>query len=66
MNELGDSRKGSFAFGVIESLKTKGKPINFEEFLELVCPKVGDVRTKEGIKTIFHHIDKEEDEILNF
>jgi Ca2+-binding EF-hand superfamily protein len=30
MNELGESRRGTFAFGVIESLNDKGKPINFD------------------------------------
>jgi Ca2+-binding EF-hand superfamily protein len=61
MEELGESRTGTFAFGLIAGLKTSGKPINFEEFLELVCPKVGEVRTKEGIRQIFNHIDKQED-----
>ena len=66
MEELGESRKGTFAFGLIENLKSKGKPINFDEFLELVCPKVGEVRTKEGLKTIFGHIDRQEDEVIDF
>lgn len=66
MDELGESRMGTFTFGLIESLKGKGKPINFDEFLELVCPKVGEVRTKEGIRTIFNHIDKQGDEMLDF
>jgi Ca2+-binding EF-hand superfamily protein len=30
MEELGESRKGTFAFGLIAGLKTSGKPINFE------------------------------------
>jgi hypothetical protein len=34
--------------------------------LELVCPRVGEVRTKEGIRTIFKHIDKEGDEVIGF
>lgn len=59
MDELGESRKGTFAYGVIENLKSKGKTINFDEFLDLVCPKVGEVKTKEGIKTIFGHIDRQ-------
>ena len=46
MDELGESRRGTFAFGLIENLKSKNKLINFEEFLDLVCPKVGEVKTK--------------------
>lgn len=66
MAELGETRTGTFTFALIEGLKSKGKPINFDEFLELVCPKVGEVKTKEGIRTIFSHIDKQGDEIIDF
>lgn len=66
MDELGESRVGTFTFSLIESLKGKGKPINFDEFLELVCPKVGEIRTKEGIRTIFNHIDKHGDDLIDF
>lgn len=34
--------------------------------MELVCPKVGDVKTKEGIRTIFSHIDNQQDEVIDF
>jgi Ca2+-binding EF-hand superfamily protein len=51
---------------LIENLQSKNKPINFDEFLELVCPKVGDIKTKEGIRTIFNHIDLQQDEALDF
>ena len=30
MGELGEERKGSFTFGLIEGLKDKNKPINFD------------------------------------
>lgn len=66
MDELGESRMGTLTFGLIEGLKAKNKPINFDEFLELVCPKVGEVKTKEGIRTIFSHIDKQGDEVIDF
>ena len=66
MGELGEERVGTFAFSLIAGLKEKNKPINFDDFLELVCPKVGDVKTKEGLITIFGHIDKEQDNELDF
>ncbi len=66
MDELGESRMGTLTYALIEGLKTKNKPINFDEFLELVCPKVGEIKTKEGIRTIFGHIDKQGDEVIDF
>jgi Ca2+-binding EF-hand superfamily protein len=47
-------------------LKSKNKPINFDEFLDLICPKVGDLKSKEGLKAIFNHIDKGQDGGLDF
>lgn len=66
MEELGDSRKGSLIYNIIDGLRYKNKPINFEEFVDLVSPKVGDVKTKEGIRTIFRHMDLDEDDYINY
>ena len=66
MDELGDSRKGTFIYGVIENLRSKGKPINFDEFVDLVAPKVGDVKTKEGLRTCFKHLDTDDDDYINY
>ena len=66
MEELGDSRKGTFIYGIIENLKVRGKPINFEEFVDLVAPKVGDAKTQEGLRTCFRHLDLDEDDYINY
>jgi Ca2+-binding EF-hand superfamily protein len=66
MEELGESRKGTLIWNIIDSLRYKNKPINFEEFVELVSPKVGDVKTKEGLRTIFRHMDLDEDDYINY
>ena len=66
MEELGDSRKGTLIWTIIDSLRYKNKPINFEEFVEIVTPKVGDVKTKEGLRTIFRHMDLDEDDYINY
>ena len=66
MDELGDSRKGTFIYGVIENLKSKNKPITFDDFVELVSPKVGDVKSKEGLRVIFGHLDTDGDDYINY
>lgn len=66
MEELGEQRRGTMVYEMIGSLKDLNRPINFNEFLDFVCHKVGDVKTKEGLKRIFRHADKEEDELLDF
>jgi calmodulin len=66
MEELGEGRKGTLVFGIIEGLNVKNKPISFDEFVELVTPKVGDVKTKEGLKAIFKQLDKDDDDYINY
>jgi Ca2+-binding EF-hand superfamily protein len=66
MEELGESRKGTFLYGIIDSLRSKGKPINFEEFVEIVSPQVGDTKTKEGLRTVFRHMDTDGDDYITF
>lgn len=66
MEELGDSRKGSVAYNIIDGLRYKNKPINFDEFVELVAPKIGEVKTKEGIKAIYKHLDLDDDDYINY
>jgi Ca2+-binding EF-hand superfamily protein len=63
---LGEGRKGSFIYSVIDGLRSKNKPINFDEFVELVSPRVGDLKTKEGLKTVFKLADKDEDDFINY
>jgi calmodulin len=66
MNDLGDSRKDTLIYDIIQHLAVKGRPINFEEFVDIVSPKVGDIRTKEGIRTIFKHLDTDDDDYINY
>jgi Ca2+-binding EF-hand superfamily protein len=34
--------------------------------VDLVSPRVGDVKTKEGLRAIFAHLDKDEDDYINY
>lgn len=66
LEELGPMKRDPFIFSIIESLKDKGKPVTFDDFLEHVCPKIGDTKSKAGLKTIFNHMDKGEDGVIDF
>lgn len=63
---MGTNYKNPFIHSIIEGLRNKDKPINFEEFLNSVCHKIGDNKTKEGLKQVFAHFDREEDGFLDF
>ena len=66
MEELGESRKDTFIYRVIQSLRVHKKAIDFEEFVAIVAPKIGDVKTKEGLRVIFSHLDDDEDDYINY
>ena len=66
MEELGESRKGTFIYGIIDNLRIRNKPINFDEFVDLVAPKVGDVKSKEGLRTVFKRLDTDDDDYINY
>jgi centrin-1 len=47
-------------------LKDKNKPIQFPEFLDIICSKVGETKTKDGIRRVFAIYDKDENGIVDF
>jgi len=53
LEELGLDKRNPFTLSLIYALRDKYKPINFDEFLEIVGSKVGDTKTKDGLKRIF-------------
>lgn len=51
---------------MIKDLQTKGKAINFDDFLDVVYSKLGDTKTKEGLFKIFNLYDLEKDGSIDF
>jgi len=65
LEELGLDKRNPFILSLLYALRDKNKPINFDEFLEIVGSRVGDFKTKEGLKRIFALYDKNEDGIID-
>ncbi len=51
---------------MINGLKDINKPIKFDEFLEIVCSKVGDVKSRDGITKVFQLWDRENNGSIDF
>ncbi len=66
LEELGLDKRNPFILTLIHGLKDVGRPIRFEEFLDLVCSKVGETKTKDGIKRIFTIFDTEGTGVVGF
>lgn len=51
---------------MITSLKDQAKPIKFDEFLSLMCEKVGETKTKDGLRKVYAIFDQNEDGVIDF
>lgn len=51
---------------MIVGLRDKNKPITFPEFLEIIGSKVGETKTKDGIRRVFSIYDKDENGFIDF
>ena len=59
-------KSNPYVHQIIEALKDKNKPIKFEEFLEIVVTKVGDTKTKDGLRRHFALYDQNQDDLIDF
>lgn len=50
---------------MIKDLQTKGKTINFDDFLEIIYSKLGDTKSKEGLSKIFQLYDNDEAGVID-
>lgn len=66
LEELGLDKRNPFILIIINALKEKNKPIKFEEFLDIICSKVGETKTKDGLKRVFNLFDKDENGSIDF
>ena len=66
LQELGLDKRNESVFEMIKDLQTKGKTINFEDFIEVVYAKLGDTKTKEGLFNIFNLYDVEQSGTIDF
>lgn len=66
LEELGLDRRNPFVLSLINGLKEKNKPIHFDEFLDIIASRVGETKTKDGLKRVFALFDKDENGVIDF
>lgn len=66
LQELGLDKRNESVFEMIKDLQSKGKAVNFEDFVEVVYAKLGDTKTKEGLLKIFNLYDVEQSGTIDF
>jgi centrin-1 len=66
LEELGLDKRNPFILKLIEGLKEKNKPIGFDEFVDIIASRVGETKTKDGLRRVFALYDKDENGIIDF
>ncbi|XP_031505848.1 uncharacterized protein LOC116268269 [Nymphaea colorata] len=66
LEELGLDRRNPFVLNLIIGLRDKSKPITLEEFIDIIASRVGETKTKDGLKRVFALYDKDENGIIDF
>jgi centrin-1 len=66
LEELGLDKRNPFILTLINGLKDKNKPISFEEFIDTIASKVGETKTRDGLRRVFALYDKDENGTVDF
>jgi Ca2+-binding EF-hand superfamily protein len=51
---------------MLSDLQSKNRPISFEEFIEIICGRIGDTKSKDGIEKVFNLYDKDTEGVVDF
>lgn len=66
LEELGLDKRNPFILTLIHGLRDKNKSLNFNEFLDVICSRVGETKTKDGLRKVFSQFDRNEDGVIDF
>lgn len=58
LEELGLKGRSEIVREMINGLREVNKPLKFDEFLEIICSRVGDTKSRDGITRLFQLWDK--------
>ena len=66
LEELGLDKRNPFILNLINGVKEKNKPIGLDEFIDIIASRVGETKTKDGIRRVFALFDKDENGTVDF
>ena len=66
LEELGVDKRNPFILNLIFALRDKNRPVTFDEFVDVICSRVGETKTKDGLKRVFAIYDADESGTIDF
>jgi Ca2+-binding EF-hand superfamily protein len=64
--QLGLDRRNPVVYQMITDLQNRGGSIGFEDFLDIISGRVGDVKSKEGLQKLFNLYDTDGSGFVDF
>ena len=53
LEELGLDKRNPFILTLIHGLRDKNRPIGFDEFVDIIASRVGETKTRDGLRGVF-------------
>ena len=66
LEQIGLKGKSTIVNEMIVGLRDLGRPIKFDEFLEIIASKVGDAKSREGLAKVFDLWDNQGNGFIDF
>ncbi|XP_031472820.1 caltractin-like [Nymphaea colorata] len=66
LEELGLDKRNPFVLSLIHGLRDVNHPVTFEEFLNIIGTRVGETKTKNGLRAVFAQFDRDENGLIDF
>lgn len=66
LEELGLDKRNPFILSLIHGLRDVGRPVKFDEYLDIICSRVGETKTKDGLRKVYALYDTEGTGLIGF
>lgn len=63
---MGTDGRNPLVVQIIKKIMDLNKPINFDQFVDIVGSLIGETSTKDGARRVFKIIDENEDGVVDF
>lgn len=66
LEEIGLDKRNPYVVQILTAMREQNKNLTFEEFVEIVCNQIGELRSKDGLQRVWRLYDKEDTGVIRF
>ncbi|XP_051912551.1 caltractin ICL1b-like [Hippocampus zosterae] len=64
--DLGLDRRNPIVFQMITDLQETNRQLNFEDFMNIICERLGDTKTRYGLQKLYNLYDTDQSGLIDF